>query len=131
MLARGDLSPEAYQRVIETGDLPAETKKDRTQIDMVAFAIDSWLYDELEEISNLSPLPWMNLAGAIVQCLDSYMSALMDPKFPPEREIYFRRYITQCDALLKKQALSKAAMAGDVTGAPADAALGPVAATPG
>lgn len=125
MLARGELSPEAYQRVIETGDLPAETKKDRTQIDMVAYAIDSWLYDEMGEISNLSPLPWMNLAGAIVQCLDSYMSALMDPKFPSEREIYFRRYITQCDALLKKQALSKAALAGDVTGAPANASLTP------
>lgn len=108
MLSRGELSPEAHARVVETGDLPAETKVQQTQIDMVAQAIDSWLYDDLEEISTLSPLPWMNLSSAIVQCLDAYMNALMKPKFETKRELYFRRYITQCSTLMQRQALEKA-----------------------
>lgn len=103
MLARKELSPQSYQRVIATGDLPRETKVQRTQYTMIEQAIDSWLHDELEEISNISPLPWMNLAEAIVQVLDGYMQALMLPKFDVQRELYFRRYITQCDMLLKRQ----------------------------
>lgn len=116
MLARKELSPEAYQRVIATGDLPAETKKSRTQTDMVAQAIDSWMYDDLDSISNLSPLPWMDLAGAISQVLDAYMSALMMTKFDTKRELYFRRYITQCDALIQRQAAKAAAVQGVARG---------------
>ncbi len=120
MLARGELSEEAHARVIATGDLPAETKVQQTQIQMIAQAIDSWMHDEMDEITNISPLPWMNLAGAIVQCLDAYMAVLMMPKFDTAREMYFRRYITQCDAQMKKQALEKAkleAVAGGRGGA--------------
>lgn len=108
MLSRKELSPEAYQRVVATGDLPRETKRQRTQQSMIDQAIDSWMHDELEEISNISPLPWMNQAEAIVQVLDGYMMALMMPKFDVRRELYFRRYISQCDAYIKRQELEKA-----------------------
>lgn len=108
MLSRKELSPEAYQRVIDTGDLPRETKRQRTQQSMIDQAIDSWMHDELEEISNISPLPWMNQAEAIVQVLDGYMMALMMPKFDTRRELYFRRYIAQCDQYLKRQQLERA-----------------------
>ena len=108
MLSRKELSPQSYQRVVATGDLPRETKAQRTQYSMIEQAIDSWMHDELEEISNISPLPWMNQAEAIVQVLDGYMQALMMPKFDPRRELYFRRYITQCDVNLKRQQMEVA-----------------------
>ncbi len=108
MLSRKELSPQAYQRVMETGDLPRETKLQKTQYSMVDKLIDSWMHDEIEDISNASPLPWMNLAEAIVQVLDGYMQALMADKFDVNRERYFRRYITQADTLLKRQQLEMA-----------------------
>ncbi len=111
MLSRKELSPEAYQRVVATGDLPRETKRQRTQQTMIDQAIDSWMHDELNEISNISPLIWMNQAEAIVQVLDGYMNALMMPKFDVRRELYFRRYITQCDQNMKRQELEKAKLA--------------------
>lgn len=103
MLSRKELSPQSYQRVIATGDLPRETKAQRTQHSMIEQAIDSWMHDEIEEISNISPLPWMNQAEAIVQVLDGYMQALMMPKFDVRRELYFRRYIAQCDQNMKRR----------------------------
>lgn len=125
MLSRKELSPEAHARVVQTGDLPAELKVSQTQTDMVAQAIDSWLYDDLQDVSNISPLPWMNLPGAIVQCLDAYMAAMMNPKFDVSRELYFRRYISQCDAFLKRQALDKAQLSGAVPTTPQAAPLAP------
>lgn len=122
MLARKELSPEAYQRVVQTGDLPAETRASDTQYEMTAELIDSWMYDDLEEINNLSPLPWMNLPGAIIQVLDAYMNVLMMRKFDPARENYFRRYITQCDAMMKRQAVEKAKLAAASRGS--NAAVG-------
>lgn len=112
MLSRKELSPEAYQRVVSTGDLPRETKVQRTQYDMIERAIDSWMHDDLEDIKNISPLPWMNQGDAIVQVLDGYMQCLMLPAFDTNRELYFRRYITQVDQLMKRRAASEAALQG-------------------
>lgn len=112
MLARKELTPEGYQRVLETGDIPAETRPAKRQEAMIERAMDSWMNDELSEIKPISPLPWMNLPAAIVQVMDGYMGALMIDNFPPERELYFRRYVTQCDALDQRQQLAKAQLSG-------------------
>jgi hypothetical protein len=126
MLSRGELSPQAYQRIIATGDVPAETIGQDTQHQMIAKAMDSWMYDELEDITNVSPLPWMNLGDAIVQVLGGYMKALMKENFDPKRELYFRRYITILDNMIKKQAITKAQLSGASGGSQAStAALGP------
>jgi hypothetical protein len=130
MLSRQELSPEGYQRVIETGDLPAETRKFKSQSALISKAMDSWMYDELGEISDISPLPWMNPNDAIDQVLDGYIQALMIDDFPVERELYFRRFITQLDAIAQRQAERRArleALAGG-RGGPGAAPAAPIAA---
>lgn len=112
MLSRGEMSPDAYQRVIATGDVPSETGPQKTQYSMIERAMDSWMHDELEDVQNVSPLPWMNLGSAITQVLNGYMKALMKEKFPADRELFFRKYITQCDTMIKQQAMAKAQMGG-------------------
>lgn len=112
MLSRKELSPEAYQRVLATGDVPRETKAQNTQYSLVAKSIDSWMHDDLEDIRNTSPLPWMQLGDAIVQVLDGYMQALMLDVFDVQRELYFRRYITQCDSMMRRNAANAAALQG-------------------
>lgn len=112
MLARKEISEAGYQRILETGDVPAETRSSQRQTSMIAKAIDQWMNDDVEEIQDVSPLPWMNLPEAIIQVLDGYMEALMLDDFPVDRELYFRRYIVICDQMLQKQAAAKAQLSG-------------------
>lgn len=116
MLARGQLSQEAYNRVVATGDLPRETKLQQAQYTMIEKAIDSWMHDDIEEISNVSPLPWLNHGDSITQVLTAYVQALMQPNFDVQRELYFRRWISQSDVLLKRQEAQRAAMKAAAAG---------------
>lgn len=111
MLARKEISEAGYQRILETGDVASETAPQRKQNAMIAKAMDKWMHDPVP-VKQISPLPWMNLAEAMVQVMDGYMGALMIDDFPPERELYFRRYITLCDQLLQRQAAAKAQLSG-------------------
>lgn len=112
MLARKQISEAGYQRILQTGDVPAETRTQQRQTSMIAKAIDQWMNDDEDTIKPISPLPWMNLPEAITQVLDGYMEALMLEGFPIERELYFRRYITLCDQMLQRQTTAKAQLSG-------------------
>jgi hypothetical protein len=116
MLARGQLSEVGYQQVVRTGDLPGADALPNAQHDLIAQNMDSWMFDEIEDIKNTSPLPWMNQGDSITQVMTGYIKALMRPKFDPARELYFRRWITQSDAMLKRQDAAKAALEGAASG---------------
>lgn len=116
MLTRKELSPEAYQRVLRTGDVPRETTLQSAQYDYIESCIDSWMYDDLEDVVNDSPLPWFNHGDSIVQVLGAYVKALIKRNFDPQRELYFRRWITQSDQLLRRQEAERAALQGAARG---------------
>lgn len=130
MLARQELSPQAYQRVLKTGDVPRETERENAQYELIESLIDSWMHDDIEDIANTTPLPWLNHGDSIVQVLTAYEKVLMMPKFDSSRELYFRRWITISDQLMKRQEAAKAALQAAMNGGKNTPALLDAAQTP-
>lgn len=116
MLARQQLSPQAYNRILRTADVPRETKRENAQYELIESLIDSWMHDDVEDIRDTTPLPWFDHGDSIAQVLGAYTKVLMTPKFDSARELYFRRWITISDQLLKRQLAAKAALEGAASG---------------
>jgi hypothetical protein len=112
MFARKELSPQAYQRVLQTADVPRETTLQNGQYELIESCIDSWMHDDYEDITDMSPLPWFNHGDSIVQVMGAYTKVLIKRNFDVKRELYFRRWITQSDQLMRRQEADKAALAG-------------------
>lgn len=123
MLSRGDMSSVAYNRVLQTGDVPRETSLQNGQYELIEENIDSWMHDDIDDIVNTSPLPWFNHGDSIVQVLGAYTRALMKRNFDRTRELYFRRWITQSDVYIRRQEAAKAALEGAQKGNSNAAAL--------